>query len=96
MEKWEFRKKFYLECECGVPEHLMILYYFPDELEDRSRELYIAYHLAPYQNVLRRIWTAIRYVLGHRSRYGEFGEMLILPKQAQRLCDFIQSFLGGN
>lgn len=88
IEKYELSNSFYLECECGLPEHLVKASYFSDDPCD----LYIYYHLIP-DNIIRRIWNALRYIAGYRSRYGEFGEIVLGPKQVREFITFLNTFI---
>ncbi len=69
-------------CRCHNTEHQLIFSYFDDE--DNS-DIYVSVHLSPERNIFKRIWVAIKYIFGHRSRYGHFDEFVFNPSDANRL-----------
>lgn len=70
-------------CSCHAMEHQFAFTWFQnDKMEER--EVYLTVHLSP-DNFFKRIYNAIRYIFGHRSNYGEFDEIVIQPKDADRL-----------
>ena len=58
-----------LECKCTSNQHIMIL----SKDEDGY---FVSIHLAPH-NFFTRIFYAIKYVFGYRSKYGDFEEILL-------------------
>ena len=77
-------------CECGLAEHQFVLsmYDWEDEIE-----VYLEPHLSTYRNIFKRIWVALRYVFGHRSRYGEWDCVLLGKEQLQQMGLFIDEAL---
>lgn len=57
-----------LICECGSLEHQFSFY------RDEDNRLICSVHLADYQNIFKRIITAIKYIFGYKCRYGNFDE----------------------
>lgn len=68
-------------CECHNTEHQLIFSYFDDE----DDEVYVSVHLIPEYRIWRRIINAIKYIFGHRSRYGHFDEFIFQKKDAPKL-----------
>lgn len=69
-------------------EHQLIFSYFPED-----NEVYMAVHLIPEYNIWKRIWTAIKYIFGYKSRYGHFDEFIFDKSDADRLqkiVDFLK------
>ena len=81
----------FIRCSCGSPEHQFILTRWPEE-----DELSLEVHLVTWNNLLRRLWIAIRYVLGYRCRYGHWDEVLISKDKAQEMREFLDGFIIGN
>lgn len=48
-------------------------------------ELYFHFQMSQYRGVLSRIWTAIKYVLGHKSKYGHWDTINVSPDSLERL-----------
>lgn len=62
-------------CSCCDMEHIMIWTYNEEE-----KEIYINVHLNNEYPWYVRIVHAIRYIFGHRSRYGDFGCFVVNSK----------------
>ena len=78
--------EYFLSCICGSPEHQLIFRY-DDE------ELWTEVHLANSYNFIGRIWVAMKYILGYRSKYGHWDCVLLDREKAEKLRDFIEEFL---
>lgn len=79
-------------CDCENTEHQLIFSYDENDKDDES--LYVTVHLKPEQNICKRIWRAVKYIFGYRSRYGEFDEFIFNPHDADRLqsvVDYLKS-----
>lgn len=79
-------------CSCGNVEHQLIFSYFDDE---PGGSVYCCVHLKPERNIFKRIWSAVKYVFGYRSIYGEFDEFIFKPEDAQKLKN-IYEYLSNN
>lgn len=66
-------------CACEDVDHQMIIGMFDDE-----PELYVSIHLVR-AGFFRRLWTGIKYILGKKSKYGDFDEILLEKKDIDRL-----------
>ena len=84
-------KKTYLECDCWSLDHVMRLSYFEDEPDT----LYVETHLRSY-GFFRRVWHAIKYVFGYRSRYGDFDEYLWNVETMAKIRDELNKVLIAN
>jgi hypothetical protein len=71
-------------CHCYSPEHQFIFHYFEDD-----NELILEVHLTTYKNFFKRLWAGLKYAFGHRSRYGEFDEIVINPNDKERFLNII-------
>ena len=60
-------------CECQCSEH-QILFQYDDDPDWEN--LYISYHLQNY-GFWNRLIKGIRYIFGFKSRYGNFGELVL-------------------
>ena len=88
IEEFDKNREFIL-CECYSFDHVWHLFY--DEDDDL---LYVTSHLRT-GNIFKRIIVAIKYVLGYRSRFGEFDEFLIGEDQANKVIKLL-SRIGDN
>jgi hypothetical protein len=83
------KKRLFTICDCQDPEHQFVLTYYED---DEEKEMYMQVHLVNYDNFFRRLWTAVRYLFGYRSRYGEFDEVVLNLDSVRTLVDFLLDF----
>ena len=60
-----------------------------------EEDFFIEIHLTPL-SIWGRVKNAIRYVLGKRSVYGDFEEILLTPEMALDLGDKLVDWAGGQ
>ena len=76
--------KDYFECDCGTDEHRFCV--TSEEAEDNfPPQLYFHIQMSQYKSPIQRIIEAIKYVFGHKSRYGHWDTINITPDDAARL-----------
>jgi len=75
-------------CQCCSIEHSFVI--SADE-EDVFIEIHLA--SAPFWT---RVKNAVRYVLGRKSKWGDFEEILLSPGQALDLGDKLMEWAGGE
>lgn len=75
----------YLECACYSPEHRLVFKYIKDETYEDYPELYTEVHLHQPNNIFKRIWIAIKYIFGYKSKYGCFDCFILRPQDAWKL-----------
>lgn len=66
-------------CACYNVEHQIIFSHDPE-----WDEIYVSIHLRP-DNFFKRIKNAVKYIFGHRSRYGDFDEFVFKKDDIERL-----------
>lgn len=81
-------------CDCGQAEHQLIWRYFPGEQEPQEQLLYIDIHLRAWEGFFRRLWAGLRYAFGHRSKYGDWDDVIIDKRAARKLRSFIDEFIN--
>jgi hypothetical protein len=86
-------KTFWADCTCGTPEHNMQFCYVPNPHEDDPPELYVNVFLVKY-GFFRRLWTAIKYVFGHKSRYGHWDGMELSRESVQELRGWLDEYIA--
>jgi len=93
-------RELFIRCGCGSPEHQFVLSYIPSvwspEERDPDRltaEMYLEAHLNTWHNVFRRIWTALKYVVGYKCRHGQWDEVVLSVMDVIRMKKFLESFL---
>lgn len=89
MDKDEVKQ--YIECDCGDFDHIFRITYWKDDPDF----IYLSVHLRQ-QTFLRRLWHAIKYVFGYRSKYGDFDEFLLNPKDAEKFKEVLGIFLEAH
>ena len=69
-----------LLCDCSSDEHQMIVRW-----DNIDKEVYVSIHLANNTGFWNRLWRGLKYAFGHRSRYGEFDEIILRKEDANNL-----------
>ncbi len=68
-------------CQCNDPQHQFIIQTIDF---DNNPGIFISVLLAPI-GFCKRLINGIKYIFGHRCRYGDFQEIIINPDDADRL-----------
>lgn len=72
-------------CECNSYEHQIHIWHEPE-----SDEMYFEIHLTTRHDIFWRMWYAVKYVLGFKSRYGAWDEFLMKPEDRKKLLEFLK------
>jgi len=81
MKKVEFKC---FECSCSSPDHMIRFVYMPEDNCD-GEDLYMDVQINPTYSFFKRIWLAIKYVLGYTKKYGHWDCVLIKPEDYEDL-----------
>lgn len=73
-----------LVCECSSAEHTIVFSYWEGE-----PEVYVSIHLAKLP-LWKRIAHTVKYILGHRSKYGDFDEIILGTKNYEKMTELVQ------
>lgn len=76
--------KHYFECDCGSDEHRFCVT-SEDEDDGLPPQLYFHLQLHQYRNIIKRLVVAVKYIFGHKSRYGHWDTINISEDDANRL-----------
>jgi len=74
-------------CQCSSTEHQVVYYH-----NQSDNEVYMHIHLSS-RPWWKRIWPAVKYLFGHKSRYGNWDEFILGPEhvgQLRELADRIE------
>jgi hypothetical protein len=74
--------KYYIECECGTDEHLLVFHY-----DEEYNEIYTSVQMSPFFGVFKRIWKAIKYVFGYKCKYGHWDCTMLKSEDYSKLRD---------
>lgn len=66
----------HFECSCSSPDHIIRLVYIPENV-GIYEEVYLDVQLNPTYSFFKRIWLAIKYILGYSKKYGHWDCTLI-------------------
>ena len=80
-------KKDILICECGSLEHQIVIAEYPE-----YEEVYVEVHLSNYMNFWQRLVAGVKYIFGHRSKFGEFDSIIIRREDHQLLIDLLEKY----
>jgi hypothetical protein len=70
-----------LICQCHSLEHQATFSWIGN---DEDGDVYMEVHLAPL-GFWQRVVNGIKYIFGHRSKYGDFDDMIIKKEDAWKL-----------
>ena len=88
----------HIVCECLSDEHTLRLIHFKaiPKHANTDDSIYWSVYLNPLP-WRKRLWTAIRYVFGHRSRYGDWDSGPSMSQgEIQHLRDFLSDVTVNN
>lgn len=79
-------------CSCHSNEHQVIFTRFEEEHDGlKYDEISIDIHLYNHDNFFKRLWTGLKYAFGYKSKYGHWDNIMLEPKQVEKLGKFIGS-----
>ncbi len=93
MKTEEFKETEVFICDCNSIEHQAKFYYWKGENYDTFN---ILIHLTTYKNVFKRIWYALKYIFGYKSRFGAWDEFLMSSDDQKKLYEFLNGHLNDN
>ena len=71
--------KIVLLCECGDVSDQIIMRWFCNLEPDDEQDVYVSFFLRKLP-FFKRVVLGLKYIFGYRSKYGEFGEVIIRPE----------------
>ena len=83
----------YFECQCGHPDHVLRFSILDDPEEPGIYAHVLLNHYYPWY---QRMWVAIRYATGYKSRTGHFDEWWMRDKDVIKLRDMCSDFLDKS
>lgn len=104
MKQGVFNNRKHFSCYCGDPAHTLFVDLDIDPYPEQplhkdfvvNPELYFAIYLDQYRPWYRRLVVAIKYLLGYKSKYGDFSNIVLDSKeQGEELLIIVQSFIEG-
>lgn len=69
-----------LICHCSSLEHQVAF-----EYDEESKLVYLRPKLITHKNFFMRLRHAIRYILGYKSKFGEFDEIILKEEDVLKL-----------
>lgn len=88
----------YYECRCESPEHVLRFtyseeeYYKPDEKE---AVVYLNVFLST-GGFWHRVKEGVKYIFGHKSKYGHFDDWIMKREDAEKLRDLFNKVVEFN
>ena len=79
-----------LSCDCNDLEHS--IYLFSDR-DPEYKRVYVYVHLSPVFGFFKRVSNGLKYMFGHRSRFGDFSEISLDDDEIRKYIDFLQDHL---
>lgn len=78
-------------CECHDKEHQIIF-----EIDKDTNELICSVHLSSWFGIFKRIKYAIKYILGYKSRYGNWDVVIFKKEDIPRLKKLIEEIENNS
>lgn len=87
-------KNEYFECACFSPQHRAVFQLDTGEEHKFAYEpeLYMEAYLRSYYNIFKRVWVALKYVFGGKTKYGHFDCFLLKYEDAERLKELLNQY----
>ncbi len=73
-------------CDCHSDEHQIIVRH-----DEEDKIVYLSIHLITHRNIIKRLWHAIKYVFGYKSRYGAWDSLILNPDDAGKIESILQT-----
>ena len=79
----------YFDCRCSCAEHVLRFNYV--SMPDPEPEVYVSVYL--YRSgFFQRLWNAVKYVLGHTSKYGDFDCVILKENNVVSLIGLLEAY----
>ncbi len=75
-----------ISCSCHSPEHTITF-----NLNVEDKEIYTSVFLHQYRPFYERVWVAIKYIFGYKSKYGHWDCFSADAKKILELKDFFDN-----
>ena len=79
------------ECQCSSSEHI-ITFKFDNNSKDWPPELFGEIHLCQSNGFFKRLWHAVKFVFGYKSKYGNFDTFIFKPEDLPHLRNLFDEF----
>ena len=79
-------------CSCNSTDHQLLFLGWEDE--KIGNEVYMHVHL-PTQPFWKRLRHGVKYILGYKSRYGDFDEVILTKEHAEQFTK-VANFLDPS
>lgn len=80
-----------LICKCHSLEHQVAFWY-----DRETDELYCEPHLYTYRNFFQRLRLGLKYILGYKSRSGDWDTTIFKEEDLVKLREFLDSRIEGQ
>ena len=78
-------------CACSSSEHQFIVRW-----DNEYEQVYISIHLANYLGFWKRLLRGIKYIFGYKCKYGDFDEIILREKDADKLQTIVDHLKKCN
>ena len=83
----------YIECGCGVPNHLLQLVWCPGDSYCAQGSLAINYQLDRKKNFFQRLWSATLYIFGYDEDWGHWHSTSVEEEDVKKLIAYLERSL---
>lgn len=78
-------------CSCGSSEHQILT-----EYDEEYKELHVQIHLVTYKNFFQRLFVAVKYLFGYKSRYGQWDSLILTEDNSKILFSQLEKLRSDN
>ena len=75
-----------LICDCNSLEHQMMIWW-----DEEDKLIYSYIHLNTSKNFFQRLTHGIKYIFGHKCRFGAWDEFIFSEESEESLLKFIEN-----
>lgn len=88
----EIEEPKYFSCACYSDEHTMKFQYLRDDEDARFSEVCASFYVGRTGGCLVRLWAFVKFLFGHRTKYGDFDNFILREKDVDKLLTLLSEY----
>lgn len=88
--KNDYPTKEIIVCDCFSTEHQLVFTYMYGDDDTDYDVMNIEVHLISYDSFWKRLVAGIKYIFGHKSRYGEWDNFIVKHEDYDKFISYFQ------
>jgi hypothetical protein len=82
----------FFACDCYSDEHTLRFQYIKDDEDPLFSEVYTSVYVGSPGPWWKRLWAFIKYVFGHRCKYGDFDCFVLRRADLDRMIRMLEAY----